>query len=97
MAKTQLSLNALFVVLIFPVVRILIISLVFALVTPLAELGLLVEGVEYSPPMDLAAFYAMSYEGQQEWLKDHSHTITGSNLLLSRIDDKHFGKQEYPL
>jgi hypothetical protein len=77
-------------------VRILIVSVVFALVTPLAALGLFGESVESSPPMDPAAFYALSYEKQQEWLNEHSRRITGFSELRSRIQDKRFWAQEYP-
>jgi hypothetical protein len=77
-------------------VRIVVISLVFALIAPLAALGLFGESVEYSPPMDPAAFYALSYEKQQEWLRDHSRRITGLSELRSRVKHARFWTQEYP-
>jgi hypothetical protein len=76
-------------------VRIAVVSLVFALVTPLAVLALFGESVEYSPPMDPATFYALSYENQQEWLKDHGRKITGLSELRNRIQDKRFWVEEY--
>ena len=77
-------------------VRILCVSFVFALIAPLAELALFGESVEYSPPMDPAAFYALSYEKQQEWLQVHSRRITGFSELRNRVRDPRFWVREYP-
>jgi hypothetical protein len=76
-------------------IRIAVVSLIFALVTPLAALALFGESTEYSPPMDPAAFYALSYEKQQEWLKDHSRKTTGLSELRNRVQDERFWVQEY--
>ncbi|MFP5464424.1 MAG: hypothetical protein ACLGHR_06620 [Gammaproteobacteria bacterium] len=46
--------------------------------------------VVYDPPMDPAAFYAMIYEAQQEWLSSHSKTLNGFQTLLARFGEKRF-------
>jgi hypothetical protein len=73
----------------------LVVSLAFALVTPFALLIAFGESVDYLTPMDPAAFYALSYEKQQEWLRVNSRRNSGFTELVNRSSDARFWTQEY--
>ena len=76
-------------------VRVLIVSFAFALATPFALLITYGEGVDYLTPMDPAAFYALSYEKQQEWLRVNSRRTSGFTELRNRVREPRFWTQEY--
>jgi hypothetical protein len=76
-------------------VRILVVSLVFALATPFLIVLAFGESVDYVTPLHPATFYAMSYEQQQEWLRTNSRRNTGWPELRGRLRNPGFWTQEY--
>ena len=46
--------------------------------------------VEYRTPMDPAAFYALPYEKQKDWLRENETRVTGLKCLGGRIGSWQF-------
>jgi predicted PurR-regulated permease PerM len=76
-------------------VRILVVSLCFALVTPLVIVLAFSESVDYLTPLHPATFYAMSFQEQQEWLRNNSRRNAGWVELRGRVRSPTFWTQEY--
>jgi hypothetical protein len=75
--------------------RALVVSLAFAICTPFALVVAFADSIEAIAPTDLAAFDALSYEKQQEWLKQRTRQVSGLAELKNRLSHTRFWTQEY--
>jgi hypothetical protein len=73
--------------------RALLLSAVLGGLFPLIYSSFNCLSVNYRTPMDPAAFHALSYEKQQEWLRENEIRVTGLKCLDERIRSRHFWEE----
>jgi len=77
-------------------IRAIVLSVVLGAVFPLLFAAVFGYSVHYRTPMDPAAFYSLSYEGQQQWLRENEVRVTGLEYMKENIADPVFWKESLP-
>jgi hypothetical protein len=76
--------------------RAIVLSLALGGLFPLIYSSFNCLSVEYRTPMDVAKFYALPYEKQQEWLRENEVRVTGLKCLDQRARSRHFWQEYAP-